>query len=210
MIDRRRLLLATTAASAAGLAGCIDQFGSGDPEGDGDANGDDEDEPVLEDAAADGFVEGYQVERFGADVDGPSGQTLRDADRAATELGLDERDDETGAALDAVVETTDFESEHLVLIQAEGPNLCYRLELETVAATDEDGLTVEASAVDDSADDEDCGQAVVELGMLVRVVYEADATKPTEGSISVTDGFGTGTASGWATEGDTEAVDEGG
>lgn len=167
-----------------------DETGDGDED---EVDDDDDGTDRYETDVAEGFVRGYWTEPYRTTVGEPPWEVFDSADEAIDSLDLEDRDGDVRRRLETLVDETDFDREHLVAIEAQGPNLCYRLELQTVSATDENGLTIEAAAVENRREGTVCGQAIVELGLLVRVAYEDDAEKPTDVSISVADGSRSGT-----------------
>lgn len=147
-----------------------------------------EDEERTVDASGDALAS-YETLTYST----PSGETRAEGLFSASEVeravDLDRLDEETAGEVEAFVEATDFERAKLLLLAVRVPNLCYGIDLEELTA-DADGISVRARAVDDSGEEEMCGQAEHVPTILLRVVFEEGVDVPGSGSIGLVDAQG--------------------
>lgn len=218
--NRRRFLATGSAAVVALAAGCIADGtdpGSGGDDGNGESDdGDSEsdgtdgsenetddsenetddsenetDDPDRTEDDGDSGTDGYVLADHETMTYSGNGETdartLYSADEVRAAVEDDSLQEDAREEVDEFVDATDFDRAAIVLVRAMAPNLCYGVELEEIDA-DEEGLTVRARAVDESAADEACAQAIHTPTLLVRAVFEDEV--PTDGTITVTDGWG--------------------
>ena len=155
-----------------------------------------------------GTVADYDAVEYTADDGETAVETFRNRDAAESYLALEERQESERDAIESLLDDVDFESETLLALETQGTNGCYALQLRSLEATEEDGLTVSAAAVDTSDDDEACTQQIVDLGLLVRVTY--DGEPPSQGSVAITDGHGDAHEITWASNSASDGEDSSG
>jgi len=102
-------------------------------------------------------------------------------------LDLDARSGDEHEALESLLEGTDFASDTLVALEAQGQNGCYELEVRSVEESD-GSLEIQAQAAEDADDAEACTQAIVHRGKLLRVSHETGV--PESGIVTIIDGRG--------------------
>lgn len=218
---RRRLLAAGSLASLASVAGCLDDFdpddgptseepngGGGDENGsEGGPDGDETTNPGDDEEALPDGVDNYWVLTYpGGGETETTADVFSDAEDAERTLDLEALSDDARSDVEEFVERTSFGAERLVWLRTHGPNGCYELEFDPIEFDDEGGLRVSVTAVDGSAEDEVCAEAVTNLNALVRIRFEDEP--PTEGSISITDGQGAEHGFGFASDSESASDEE--
>ncbi|SDK21162.1 hypothetical protein [Natronorubrum texcoconense] len=195
----RRTLLCAGAGLLSLSAGCLDEFGSSTsedtPTDDDDSDGNDPESGDNEtESTATGDLETTANVRFDhADVPmEPEATLVTSADRADRWLDDHEFVDDV---IPEFVEETLFEESVLLALESDAPNLCYKMALEdvTLEETDDsdDGdaqLSLEAAVIDESEDDELCGQQMIAVGQLVRATFDGEPA--TSASVTIDDADG--------------------
>lgn len=182
---RRRTALRLAGLGAVGsLAGCSTD---GNPGGNGD--GDDPeiaDTETIQLTTRDGRPRWHRHE---SDQTGhvvvmhSEARTAGALNQYTREMAQDRADE-----LDEFMESVDYDTDRLLLVESMGPTGCYdRVEVENAGV--EDGvLGADATAADASEDDGECAEEVTYPSSLTRVVFEDRPLD--EASIAVTDGWG--------------------
>ncbi|WP_252700707.1 hypothetical protein [Natronosalvus vescus] len=168
----------------------------------------DEDEESGDEPSGSGTVADYDAVEYTADGGETAVETFRTRDEAESYLGLEDRQETERDAIESLLDDVDFDAETVLALETQGTNGCYALQLRSLEATDEDGLSVSAAAVDTSDDDEACTQQLVDLGLLVRVTY--DGEPPSQGSAAITDGDGDAHEFAWASDTASDGEDSSG
>ena len=209
-LTRRKTLYGSSLVALTALAGCLEdtpvssETASQGENGDDD-NGDD-DSSDGESLEAESDSENIDTDDSGDD-DGAEGYALADYETFTYSVGQGETDaealfsksdaddviddsqvsTETSKEIDGFLEETDFETSKIVFLSVETPTPCYDLEIETVDV-DDDGVVIEAGAVEEDREDEACPFVIQYLQTLVRMEFEGEV--PTSGSVRLTDGSG--------------------
>ncbi|MFC7240628.1 hypothetical protein ACFQS4_20935 [Saliphagus sp. GCM10025317] len=185
--------------------------GSNDTEnGNGDdaksGNGDDDTENGSSDdgnesADVGNEVSGYETVQY----EGNDGETtavpFSSREEAESYLEVESRQDDERSAIVDLLEATDFETDSLVALEAQGNDGCAELQLKSLEVTAESGISMTAAVVDTGGEDEMCTQQITNLGLLVRVSYDGEA--PSSGKATITDGQGGQRGVGWSSASDS-------
>ncbi|WP_049923391.1 hypothetical protein [Halopiger djelfimassiliensis] len=212
----RRTVLGSTAALLGATAGCIDQFtddqASGSdpdesPDGDNDETDSDDSETGNDGETGDGeefTIETHQYQRdTRSEVDVARLTTSSDVDDWLADRDLSEE-------AETFVDETSFDESVLVALEAEAPNLCYEMVLETSDLEDE-VLSLEAAVSDEAGEGEYCAQQVVTVGVLVRATFDDEPVTDLNATIVDQDGTERSESftSGSATDSEDSASDSG-
>ena len=179
-VTRRKTLLTT--GGLLGLAGCIDNIsGNTDPDENGDGHDDDPDDV------------GHDVFQLGPSHGQPLWTTVEGATGFITRLDSEDEDvwmvenpDEV-EGLRSWLDETDFSQSTIVYVETAGPNACYN-EIGVSHIGIENGEIVgRAEAIDNSGENESCGQAETHPSVFVRVSSD---DLPDSAMFTVIDGWG--------------------
>ena len=152
---KRRVLLAAAATSATGIAGCLDDGAGGDDPDDTPSDG--TETPTGTDEAGDTPTE------TGTETSERTRLTDREFEVTRVECGSDygEYDVTVGDGVVTVEGTLD------------GSNTCYTADLVTAQYDPgADELYVEVESVEERAEDEACGECIVEIDYVARFEFE--------------------------------------
>ncbi|WP_440765241.1 hypothetical protein [Natronorubrum sp. DTA7] len=210
----RRTLLCASAGLLTLTAGCLDEFGSSTSD-DNPSNDDDSDENDPEssddetESTATGSLEttdNVSFEHTDVPME-PEATLVTSADRADRWLDEHEFVDDV---IPEFVEETLFEESVLLALESDAPTLCYAMALEEVTLEEidesDDGeaqLSLDAAVIDESDDDEACGQQMIAVGQLVRATFDGEPA--TSASVTITDSDGTDHEIGLATDSASES-----
>ncbi|GAB7017630.1 hypothetical protein JCM18750_04910 [Halostagnicola bangensis] len=132
-------------------------------------------------------------------------RTEADAEDWAEERGLEADED-----VSAFIAETDFDGSRVLSLEGGATDLCYEMVLETVELDDET-VTVRGYVTDEETDGEMCAEQITAVGALVRATV--DGEQPSSFSVTITDAdgreYGTGIATGSASDEGSETSDEG-